>query len=256
LPSAGLQGKMHPCWLSLVIAVGAGLARAAGPPAQWMGPPGRFAGHHRPHDPRALRPPAACAFVHFSLPPGPLGIPGASCTDGDCVDRLRGGGRKQEDDGSDDSDGVIGSKVGKSKKKPTPAKAVKKAESEDSGESEPVRSPSLPPPPTVLNPHYPSTHTSARSSVDAKGWAEPTAWGHRPSTLCAAYASCALCRSRCRTDLADRTWEATPPKLDRPTRTRVQTTVQTRRNPRRNAKEVARQWAAEVPEAVEGAASD
>ena len=127
---------MHPCWLSLVITLaGAGLARAAGPPAQWMGPPGRVAGHPRPPGARVLRPPAACAFVHFSLLPGPLGIPGASCTDGEWVGRLRGGGRKQEDDGSDDSDGVIGSKVGKSpKKKPTPVKAAKKADSEESHE--------------------------------------------------------------------------------------------------------------------------
>ena len=157
---------MHPCWLSLVIAAGAGLARAAGPPAQWMGPPGRVAGLPRPPGARALRPLSACAFVHFSLLPGPLGIPGASCTDGELVGRLRGGGRKQEDDDSDDSDGVIGSKVGKSpKKKPTPAKAAKKAKSEDSGESEPVRSLSLPPPPTVLNPHSSSTHTPAADHV-------------------------------------------------------------------------------------------
>ena len=158
---------MHPCWLSLVITLaGAGLARAAGPPAQWMGPPGRVAGLPRPPGARALRPLSACAFVHFSPLPGPLGIPGASCTDGECVGRLRGGGRKQEDDGSDDSDGVIGSKVGKSpKKKPTPAKAAKKAKSEDSGESEPVRSLSLPPPPTVLNPHSSSTHTPAADHV-------------------------------------------------------------------------------------------
>jgi hypothetical protein len=171
---ACLQGKMHPCWLSLVIAVGAGLARAAGPPAQWMGPPGRVAGHPCPPGARAFRPPAACA--------DPLGIPGASCTDGECVGRLRGGGRKQEDDGSDDSDGVIGSKVGKSpKKKPTPVKAAKKAESEESQEVREAGDGAI----KALDRPRMGQACCARG-IHARSSAE-AAKRHGPSSACAAY---------------------------------------------------------------------
>ena len=104
---------------AVMVLAGCAMTLASGPPgAPWGMPSGR-AGALRPPGALPLRSPAAFAGIL-------------------CASRLRGGGRKKDDSDSEDTDGVIGSKVSKSKTKASPAKAKKKAESDESDE---VRNP-------------------------------------------------------------------------------------------------------------------